>query len=422
MSALRDARFRRLLIGQSLSSFGDSALYLSLAIWAKDLTGSNAAAGAVFLALGAASLLAPVGGYLVDRATQRRRLMMITDAATAVVVLALLLVHTRQQLWLLYAVAFAYGLSANVIGPATTALVKDMLAEDDLGSFNALRQTLRQGLRLLSPIVGAALYASAGGGSLAVFDAMTFGASIAAVASLRVVESAPPAIAGVPFRAQLEAGFAHLFGQPVLRRLSLVSAAAMLAIGFYESIDFAVVAALGEPPSFFGTLMSIQAAGSIVGGLVVSRMMRRLGESRAVGIGLGCFALASAALTATWMWVVVAAVVVLGAGITFFVVGLYTALQRRTPPRLQGRVGAASYVLTDIPQTLSIGVGAALITAVSYRLLLAVLVLATVCSAIALLARGDTERDPRSVCGDQSSARPAFQRRYDSGRQTAHGR
>ena len=50
MSALGDARFRRLLIGNSVSSFGDSALYLSLGIWAKDLTGSNAAAGAIFLA------------------------------------------------------------------------------------------------------------------------------------------------------------------------------------------------------------------------------------------------------------------------------------------------------------------------------------------------------------------------------------
>jgi hypothetical protein len=47
------------MAGQSLSSFGDSAVYLSLAIWAKDLTGSNAAAGAVFFALGLPVLFAP---------------------------------------------------------------------------------------------------------------------------------------------------------------------------------------------------------------------------------------------------------------------------------------------------------------------------------------------------------------------------
>jgi hypothetical protein len=43
--ALRDRRFRRLFAGQALSSFGDTAMYLTLGIWAKTLTGSNAAAG-----------------------------------------------------------------------------------------------------------------------------------------------------------------------------------------------------------------------------------------------------------------------------------------------------------------------------------------------------------------------------------------
>jgi hypothetical protein len=66
VGALRDRRFRRLLVGNSVSSFGDSALYLSLGIWAKDLTGSNAAAGGVFLALGLPYLAAPLAGHLVS--------------------------------------------------------------------------------------------------------------------------------------------------------------------------------------------------------------------------------------------------------------------------------------------------------------------------------------------------------------------
>jgi MFS family permease len=98
VSALRDPRFRRLLVGQSLSSFGDSALYLSLAIWAKDLTGSNAAAGAVFFALGLPILFAPLAGHLVDRVS-RRRLLIVTNAAAGIGVLALLAVQSRAQLW-----------------------------------------------------------------------------------------------------------------------------------------------------------------------------------------------------------------------------------------------------------------------------------------------------------------------------------
>jgi MFS family permease len=70
-----DPRFRRLLAGQSLSTFGDTALYLTLGIWAKALTGSNAAAGAVFLALGIPALFAPAAGHLADRVRRRPLLL-----------------------------------------------------------------------------------------------------------------------------------------------------------------------------------------------------------------------------------------------------------------------------------------------------------------------------------------------------------
>ncbi len=44
-SALARRPFRRLTVAWTFSNFGDSALYLTVAIWAKDLTGSNAATG-----------------------------------------------------------------------------------------------------------------------------------------------------------------------------------------------------------------------------------------------------------------------------------------------------------------------------------------------------------------------------------------
>jgi hypothetical protein len=42
---LGDRDFRLLYAGQTLTMFGDVALFLMLAIWVKDLTGSNGAAG-----------------------------------------------------------------------------------------------------------------------------------------------------------------------------------------------------------------------------------------------------------------------------------------------------------------------------------------------------------------------------------------
>src|SRR3954465_6077801 len=111
----RDARL--FLLGQTVSLFGDRALYLALGIWVKQLTGSNAAAGLVFFVLAAPSLIAPLAGLGVDRA-RRRPLMIATNLVVGSCVLLLLLVHGRDQLWLVYAVAAIYGLSSLVFGSA----------------------------------------------------------------------------------------------------------------------------------------------------------------------------------------------------------------------------------------------------------------------------------------------------------------
>lgn len=64
---LADRRFRLLLLGQTLTMFGDVALFLVLAIWVKDLTGSDGAAGSVFLALILPMMVAPVVAVWIDR-------------------------------------------------------------------------------------------------------------------------------------------------------------------------------------------------------------------------------------------------------------------------------------------------------------------------------------------------------------------
>jgi len=82
ITLLRNRDFRLLLAGQTLSMFGDIALFIVLAIWAKQLTGSNGEAGAVFLTLALPSLASPLGGLIVDR--YPRRIVMIGIAGPGV--------------------------------------------------------------------------------------------------------------------------------------------------------------------------------------------------------------------------------------------------------------------------------------------------------------------------------------------------
>jgi predicted MFS family arabinose efflux permease len=96
----RNRDLRLLLAGESLSMFGDRAMFLVLGIWARSLTGSNAAAGLVFFAFGAPFLLAPLSGLLVDR-VRRRPLMIVVDCAIGSVMFLLFLVHGRGDVWLI---------------------------------------------------------------------------------------------------------------------------------------------------------------------------------------------------------------------------------------------------------------------------------------------------------------------------------
>src|SRR5918912_735723 len=181
---------RLLLAGQALSMFGDSAMWLVLGIWAKTLTGSNSAAGLVFFVLTLAGLGTPLTALVVDR-VRRRPLLVIGNVLMAGVVLLLLFVHGRGQLWLIYVVSGLYGAAYGTLGSARSALIKTMLPDELLADANAALSTVREGLRLLSPIAGAGMFAAFGGGTVAVLDSATFVVAAPSPAAMPVAGPGP---------------------------------------------------------------------------------------------------------------------------------------------------------------------------------------------------------------------------------------
>ncbi|GAB3858681.1 hypothetical protein GCM10029963_58740 [Micromonospora andamanensis] len=73
----------RLLFGGLLASMtAESVLLLALAVWVKDLTGSDGLAGATIFVLLVPRTLAPLVGWFVDR-YPRRPFFVVTNLATA---------------------------------------------------------------------------------------------------------------------------------------------------------------------------------------------------------------------------------------------------------------------------------------------------------------------------------------------------
>jgi len=74
-AAFQQRGFGLLFVGLLASMAGDSLMLIVLAVWVKELTGSNGAAGLTFFFLAAPSLLAPLAGIYVDRVRRRTVLL-----------------------------------------------------------------------------------------------------------------------------------------------------------------------------------------------------------------------------------------------------------------------------------------------------------------------------------------------------------
>ncbi len=392
VNALQVPAFRRLTAAWACSNFGDSALFLTLAIWVKDLTDSDAKAGLVFLFLGLPVFLAPLAGQLADRMS-RRRLVVATNLVAAVAVLALGLVSGAGDLWLIYAVTFGYGFLGYVTSAAGTGLVRDLLADDQLASGNGVLSTIDQGMRLLSPLAGAAVYAAFGGFAIAVLTASALAVAALIMTTVRVDETPPVAAADRErFWPELTAGARHIRACPCSpgSRWRWPSPSPSPASPTRRSSPPSTRASAAGS-SFFGVLAAIQGGGSVLGGITAAAVVRRLGETTAMGLGLAMIGLGLGAVAVPTMLTVTTASVVVGLAIPWTMVAFATLRQRTTPGRLQGRVSAATNMALNGPQTAGTALGAALIAVVDYRLLgLFMAIVVAGCAVPVLLARAES--------------------------------
>ncbi|WP_422771664.1 MFS transporter [Plantactinospora sp. WMMC1484] len=369
---LRRPDFRLLFAGLVFSMTAESIMLLALAVWVKDLTGSDGMAGATIFAMVAPMALAPLVGWVVDR-FRRRPFFLLANLATAVVLTPLFLVRDRGDVWVIYVVGALYGLSYVALGATLNGLIKEIVPEELMAQANGVLQTVKQGLRLIGPLAGAALYTGAGGWTLPAVGMVGFVGAACAVSALRIAERVPGP-AQLRWVTEVGAGLRHMVAEPALRRAVVGAALAVLVMGFSESLIFAYVdQGLGRQPGFVGVLVAVQGIGGLLGGLSSPAVVRRFGELAALAVGVAVFASGALLLAYPTLWLAFVALVLLGFGLPIAFVGLKTLIQRRTPGPLLGRVAAASEALISGPQAISIGSGALLVAVVDYRLLFVVI-------------------------------------------------
>ncbi|MEV0448197.1 MFS transporter [Streptomyces sp. NPDC050600] len=367
-----------------VSGFGTTAMWLVSGIWVKSLTGSDSLAALTAFALWAPALFGPVLGGLVDR-VPRRPLLIVANLAMAALLPLLLWVDRADRVWLLFAVLVVYGTQGAVHESAEAALAAGALDPERLGSFNGLRMTVNEAMKLVAPLVAAGLFARYGGGPVALLDAAMFAVAAGVFALLRVREARIPAATG-DGRGRIAEGVRLVWGVPKLRALVVAGGFVMFLAGLNGAAVYAVVdRGLGQAPAYAGVLYAAQGAGSVVAGLAAGPLLRRVPERGLAAAGLALFAVGVAARALPYDGVALAASGVIGVGLPWVLIAAMTAVQRGVPAEAVGRAAGTANTLVFVPNAVALAVGAGLVAVLDVRVLLPVVAVAGLAGA-ALLA------------------------------------
>ncbi|MEU0373881.1 MFS transporter [Streptomyces sp. NPDC006283] len=370
-AVLKDRNAGLYLSGVVVSGFGSSAMWLVAGVWVKSLTGSDSLAALTTFVMWAPVLAGPLLGTVADR-VRRRPLLIRTNLAMSLLLLPLLAVDSAARVWILFAVLTLYGVSSVVHDAAEAGLVAAAVDPRLLGDFNGLRMTANEGMKLLAPLAGAALFTRFGGASVALLDAVSFALAAGIFALLRVRETKPTPRQGT-WRTDTLEGAHFLWRSASLRPLVLGGAAAMGLAGLNGALIYAVTdKVLGHSPAFVGLLYAVQGLGSVLVGLLAGPLLRRMPERPFAASGVAVFAAGVGLRGLPYDAVALVCSAAIGLGLPCVLIAAMTAVQRDTPDTLVGRTAATANTLLFAPNAVALALGAGLVAVVDVRVLLAV--------------------------------------------------
>jgi predicted MFS family arabinose efflux permease len=300
-ATLRQRDFSLLWFAGLISITGNWMLFIALPVLVYEMTGSALAVGGMLVANTLPGILfGSVAGVFVDR-WERRRTIIIVNLLLALSILPLLLVRSADWLWLVYVVSFMQSTLGRFFAPAENAMLPLLSKPELLVSANALNALNNNLARLIGPALGGVIVAASGVNGVVVVDALTY-VIAAGLAALISVTSHPGKdqtanISPQNIAAEWADSLRLIWRERNVRVLFLVSA--LPAIGeatMYVLFVPFVTEILRGDTTHVGALMSAQAVGGIIGGMVIGWVARRVLTVRLLGVSAIVFGLVDLAL------------------------------------------------------------------------------------------------------------------------------
>jgi len=298
-SGLNVRNYRLFFVGQGISLIGTWMQTIGQSWLVLRLTGSGTAIGLVvalqFLPM---LFLAPVGGVVADR-VDKRKMLYITQSMMGVLalILAVLVSTGIVKLWMVYLLAFGFGLLNSFDNPLRQSFIREMAGAEELTNAVALNSTEVNIARLIGPAVAGVLIETVGLAFCFFINAGSFLAVLIALSLMRTTElhTAKP---NKQAKGQLLEGFRYVLNTPILRDVLIMMAIiGTLAYEFQVSLPLMSKFTFHGNAASYAMLTSAMAAGAIAGGLMTATR-RKIGRNgliiAAVGFGIAILATAAA--------------------------------------------------------------------------------------------------------------------------------
>ncbi len=293
------------------------------------------------------SLFALIGGSVADR-VNRRRLILTTYTTTMVIAAlfaALIWLHAIE-IHFVALLVFLSGLVNAFDIPARQALLVDLVGKDDLASGIALNSAMFNAARLLGPALGGLVVASFGTAWCMIANALSFLAGIFALLVIRMQTRTRDDETRLPLWRSLQEGATYVRSSSLVwGLLALVAVATIFGWSFTVLLPVFADEVLGGGAVQLGRLLSASGLGAFVGAVFTATLGRHWGPRKILLAGLGIFSLAAIGFALSRHALLsMATLAFMGFGLILFNVNSNSALQRRVPDHLRGRV-VGFYVL-----------------------------------------------------------------------------
>lgn len=216
-----------------------------------------------------------LGGVFADR-LPRRLILVSTDLVkgSAQVLTVVALLTGSANVWTIALIQIAFGVANAFSRPVGIGLVKETVSDERLQQANALAQLSRSTMSIVSPAVGALIVALGSPAAAIAIDAVTFFISALLISGLRLGRTARAATKSV--LGDLREGWREFISRPW-------AVAIIASFGLFQLTYFPALLVLGPTvakdhlggPAAWGTILAVQAAGSLVGGMFALRLRTR---------------------------------------------------------------------------------------------------------------------------------------------------